>query len=96
MGFLVAKTMKENLLKLIDTIVGPTLDKLGSRPIKETWPAPNVSQSQLIDRQTGEMVGQETLAVRDGLVSITSFSQPTTLRRRFKKSITDKLGVTNE
>ena len=86
--------MKETFINIIDAVIGPTLDKLGSRPVNETWTAPNVSQSQLVDRQTRAVVGQETFAVRDGLTSITSFDKPTTLRQAVKKSIANKLGVT--
>ena len=84
--------MKENrLVNLIDTIVGPTLDQLGSRATNETWLAPNVSQSMLVDKTTGEVVGQNLTALRDGIASIDTFDRPTTLRAKTKTWLEQKL-----
>lgn len=83
--------MKETFIKIIDTLIGPTLDRLGSQPTDETWISPNVSASTLVDKQTGQSVGQEIYAIRDGVASIKTFDRPTTLRQRAQNYLDQKL-----
>lgn len=71
--------MKENIL--ITRVIGPILDSIGSKP-REVNTVGNVTEYELIDRTTGEVVGYELIAVRDGVSVIRNFVQSTTLRKK--------------
>lgn len=66
---------------LINRIVGPILDVIGSKA-REVDTVAGVTKYELFDKATGQIVGLELRAVRDGVGVIKSFTQPTELRKK--------------
>lgn len=69
------------LEKIFNRVVGPILDSIGSKSQKVNTVG-NVTEYELVDRTTGEIVGSKLIAVRDGFAVITAFTKPTTLRKK--------------
>ncbi len=65
----------------IKQVAGPVLDRLGSKKV-DIKTAGNVDTFKLLDKSSGEVVGDGISAVRDGFIEMKSFTKPTTLRQR--------------
>lgn len=68
----------------VDKVTGAFLDEIGSRAVEEQIVG-NVTLYGLYDRTTGERIGEQMSAVRDGIASKSWFDKPTSLRLKVRK-----------
>ncbi len=75
--------MKEgNPVKIAaEFLLGPSLDRVGSVRANEQTQG-NVTCYDLLDRETGQIIGQGFFAVRDGVVGFDAFSETSSLRKK--------------
>ena len=73
--------LKQIVINRTDGLVGPTLDWAGSVRANEQTQG-NVTFYDLVDRETGQLIGSGFSAVRDGMAQFDTFFESSSLRKK--------------